>query len=121
MRVALYDPGASQAGTEMPVRLDPHLRCEDRRSQRRSFHDVGSMTGLPEGAMSVAAIRLTDVSEYLDRVRHSALMLAARITLPHFSVSSAMNLPKSPGERAIAMLPKSAKRALILGSARPAL
>ena len=29
---------------------------------------------------------------------HSALMLAARITLPHFSVSSAMNLPKSAGE-----------------------
>ena len=29
---------------------------------------------------------------------HSALMLAARITLPHFSVSSAMSLPKSAGE-----------------------
>src|SRR5215475_10126649 len=29
---------------------------------------------------------------------HSALMLRARITLPHFSVSSAMNLPKSVGD-----------------------
>ena len=29
---------------------------------------------------------------------HSALMLAARITLAHFSVSSAMSLPKSAGE-----------------------
>jgi hypothetical protein len=29
---------------------------------------------------------------------HSALMLAARITLPHFSVSAAMSLPKSEGE-----------------------
>ena len=29
---------------------------------------------------------------------HSALMLAARITLAHFSVSSAMNFPKSAGE-----------------------
>ena len=29
---------------------------------------------------------------------HCALMLAARITLPHFSVSSAINLPKSAGE-----------------------
>jgi hypothetical protein len=29
---------------------------------------------------------------------HAGLMLAARITLPHFSVSSAMNLPKSAGE-----------------------
>src|SRR6516162_6675602 len=28
---------------------------------------------------------------------HSALMLAARITLPHFSVSSAINFPKSVG------------------------
>src|SRR5262249_43276280 len=29
---------------------------------------------------------------------HSGLMLAARITLPHFSTSSAMSLPKSAGE-----------------------
>ena len=31
---------------------------------------------------------------------HSGLIFAARITLPHFSVSSAMNLPKSAGEPA---------------------
>jgi hypothetical protein len=30
----------------------------------------------------------------------SDLILAARITWPHFSVSSAMNLPKSAGEPA---------------------
>jgi hypothetical protein len=29
---------------------------------------------------------------------HSALILAARITSPHLSVSSAMSLPKSAGE-----------------------
>ena len=29
---------------------------------------------------------------------YSGLMLAARITLPHFSVSSAMSLPKSAGK-----------------------
>src|SRR6516162_3450552 len=52
---------------------------------------------------------------------HSGLMLAARITLPHFSVSSAMNLPKSAGEPASIVPPKSASRAFILGSARPAL
>ena len=52
---------------------------------------------------------------------HSGLMLAARITLPHFSVSSAMSLPKSAGEPASTVPPKSASRALILGSARPAL
>ena len=48
-------------------------------------------------------------------------MLAARITLPHFSVSSAMSLPKSAGEPASTVPPRSASRALILGSARPAL
>jgi hypothetical protein len=48
-------------------------------------------------------------------------MLAARITLAHFSVSSAINLPKSADEPASVVLPKSASRALILGSARPAL
>jgi hypothetical protein len=42
---------------------------------------------------------------------HSGLMLAARITLPHFSVSSAMNLPKSAGEPGNAIPPRSASRA----------
>jgi hypothetical protein len=51
----------------------------------------------------------------------SGLMLAARITLPHFSVSSAISLPKSAGEPASTVPPRSAMRALILGSARPAL
>src|SRR5262245_7814129 len=52
---------------------------------------------------------------------HSALMFAARITLAHFSVSSAMSLPKSAGEPASALPPDSAIRALIFGSARAAL
>src|SRR5262249_29980951 len=51
----------------------------------------------------------------------SALMLRARITLPHFSVSSAMSFAKSAGESASASPPRSASRALSLGSARPAL
>ena len=52
---------------------------------------------------------------------HSALMPANLITLPHFSVSSAMSLPKSAGESESAVAPKSASCALILGSARAAL
>src|SRR5262249_19010693 len=52
---------------------------------------------------------------------HSALMLATRITLPHFSVSSAMSFPKSAGEPPSRVPPRSASRALILGSARAAL
>src|SRR5206468_9742118 len=52
---------------------------------------------------------------------YSGLMLADRITLPHLSVSSAMSLPKSLGDPGSAVPPKSASRALILGSARPRL
>jgi hypothetical protein len=43
------------------------------------------------------------------------------ITLAHFSVSSAMSLPKSAGEPASGVPPKSASLALSLESARPAL
>src|SRR5215471_3379906 len=45
-------------------------------------------------------------------------MLAARITLLHFSASAAMNLPKSAGEPARDAVPKSASRAFMSGSAR---
>ena len=48
-------------------------------------------------------------------------MFAARMTLPHFSVSSAMSLPKSAGEPGIKVPPRSASRTFSLGSARPAL
>ena len=45
------------------------------------------------------AVRRTGFMErHLRLPDHSALMLAARITLPHFSVSSASSLPKSAGE-----------------------
>src|SRR5262249_49854467 len=52
---------------------------------------------------------------------HCGLMLAARKTLAHFSVSSAISLPKSAGESASTSPPRSASRALFLGSARAAL
>jgi hypothetical protein len=52
---------------------------------------------------------------------HSGLILVARITLPHFSVSAAMNLPKSAGDPGSTTPPRSARRAFILGSARAAL
>src|SRR5262249_16808458 len=54
-------------------------------------------------------------------LRHSGLMLAALITLLHFSVSSAISFPNSTGESASTSPPRSARRAFILGSARPAL
>src|SRR5262249_49582920 len=51
----------------------------------------------------------------------SALTPANFTTLPNFSISSAMNLPKSAGEPGSAVAPHSASRAFILGSARAAL
>jgi hypothetical protein len=53
--------------------------------------------------------------------RYSGLMLAARITLAHFSVSSAMNFLNSAGERTSGEPPRSARRAFTFGSARAAL
>src|SRR5215831_15096761 len=50
--------------------------------------------------------------------RYSALMLAARITFPHFSVSCAMNWLNSAGVIGIGKPPRSARRALVFGSAR---
>src|SRR5262245_53485557 len=52
---------------------------------------------------------------------HSGLMLAALITLPHFSVSAVMSFAKSLGEPGKAVPPSSVSRALILESARLAL
>jgi hypothetical protein len=91
-----------------------------------------AMSGLPEssrradiGRLSksaipvIAAIRLTEY--WIGLLRQSALMLAARITLPHFSVSSAISLPKLAGEPGSAATPNSVSRAFILGSARAAL
>ena len=49
-----------------------------------------------------------------DERPQSGLMLAARITLPHFSVSSTMNLPNSAGVIGIGRPPKSASRSVIL-------
>ena len=43
-------------------------------------------------------------------------MLAARTTLAHFSVSSAISLPKSAGEPGNTVAPRSANRAFSLGS-----
>src|SRR5262249_35340422 len=74
------------------------------------------------GVARALAIRRTDFMEYRRRAEHySALMLADLITLPHFSVSSAMSLPKSAGVNASVVTPKSARRALNFGFARAAL
>src|SRR5262245_6877976 len=58
-----------------------------------------------------------DIMEHHSAGGYSGLMLAARITLAHFSVSAAMSLPKSAAEPPSTVPPRSASRALILGSA----
>src|SRR5262245_38307767 len=55
------------------------------------------------------------------RESHCGLMLAARITLAHFSVSAVMRRPKSAGDPASGSPPRSATLAFILASTRPAL
>src|SRR5262245_11013328 len=56
-----------------------------------------------------------------DGAGHSALMPANFTTLPHFSVSSAMSLPKSADEPGSPVPPNSASRVWILRSRRLAL
>jgi hypothetical protein len=51
---------------------------------------------------------------------HCGLMPANFTTFAHFSVSAAMKLTNSSGEPANALPPRSASRALFLGSARTA-
>src|ERR1700730_143539 len=69
-------------------------------------------------------VRLTDVMKHSAGMRigvHSALMLATRITLAHFSVSAAIDFPNSTDVIDIGSTPKPASRAFIIGSAAAAL
>ncbi len=76
-----------------------------------------------EPVAAIAAIRRTGDYGIIARgnLDQSALTPANFTTLPHFSISSAMSLPKSAGEPTIAVAPRSANRTFILGSARAAL
>src|SRR5215510_8296597 len=72
---------------------------------------------------NVGGIRANENKEYLAAMGsgYSALMLAAVITLPHFSVSSAMNFPNSADVIDIGSTPKPSSRGFMLGSAAKAL
>src|SRR5215475_12488819 len=66
----------------------------------------------------------SDIRPHFDwdrRMPHSIVIFAARITLPHFSVSSDTSFAKSADEPATTTPPSSANRACALGSARPTL
>src|SRR5262249_41278000 len=75
--------------------------------------------GQERSAVSFAERDLWNVGATM--TAYSALMLAARITLPHFSVSSAISFPNSAGDNASTVPPKVASLALIFGSASAAL
>src|SRR5262245_13330749 len=63
----------------------------------------------------LAGIRATLWNVGATMTAYSVLMLAARITFAHFSVSSAMSLPKSAGEPTNGVPPRSASFALHFG------
>src|SRR5215470_11245938 len=75
----------------------------------------------PSGRISTPRFVERDVMEFPAGFLHCALMPANLITLAHFSVSSAMSLPKSAGEPGFGTLPNAAYRDLTSGAARPAL
>src|SRR5262249_10890918 len=109
-------PGADVRCTALPARRIPrHVR-----SWRPSAGDGGGLTPQTANWCAARDRRVSmDFAEWVMEYRgHSTLMLAARITLAHFSVSSAMSLPKSAGEPESTEAPRSARRALIVGSAR---
>ena len=94
---------------------------------RRTSKQVedGTFLDLPT-RLARMLLRLTAASAPTGTVaitlRHqSALAPENLTTLPHFSVSSAISLPKSAGEPASTVPPRSASRAFMLRSARPAL
>src|SRR5262245_27383298 len=78
------------------------------------------MSGVPESGR-VATSGFAERDLWNTSRDHSGLILAARITLPHFMVSSAISLAKSAGEPGSTVAPRLASRAWKLASARLAL
>jgi hypothetical protein len=97
-------------------RYDPNVSC--RALARKVDYRVELLATC---ARSEAFNRVKAVSDIIPISEFYGVMPANLITLAHFSISSAMNLPKSAGEPGSTVPPTSARRALNLASARPAL
>src|SRR5262249_54769788 len=82
---------------------------------------TAAVGGKADQIYSMRAFQPVAPSGYGAPRRYSGLMLAVRITLAHFSVSSAIIRPKSAGEPASVAPPVSVRRAFIVGSAKAAL
>src|SRR4051794_23766005 len=102
-------------------RRQPLTPCFGRRLFGRRFgghrEDVrtGPLTPLPQGERESDRARRPVIDSHRPQCPHSGLIFAARTTLPHFSVSSAMTLPKSAGKPASTVPPISTSRSLIFG------
>src|SRR6516164_5450010 len=90
---------------------------------KRTLDGMSGMSAYDPKRTFGGGARLMENMEYRrsDDRRYSTLMPAVRITLPHFSVSSVMNLANSAGELTNGCPPKSTRRAWKLESARIAL
>src|SRR6516225_463987 len=105
----------------------PSLRREDSSCQLGAVHtwhkaDIPIIfSDVPLLGVKRALLSHCGMSAPDRMVHYSALIPAARITLPHFSVSSVISLPYSAGEPDSGVPPMSASRVLIVASARPAL
>src|SRR6266436_3215683 len=103
---------------ELVAAFSPLARSPPTAAHAATRHRVrtlsGSRTSVPPFANDGYGISRRE-QDYL------GLMLAALIILPHLTVSSSMSLPKSAGEPASNVPPRSARFACILGSERLAL
>src|SRR5258708_4673804 len=101
------------------------LRFPDRRINSRSHDHYCGRIVLDENALlssSMGSAAQNRTRREMGRaIAYSGLMPAARTTLAHFPVSSAISLPNSPAEPGSGSPPMAAKRAFIPGSARAAL
>src|SRR5262249_25957651 len=125
VRQPLSHQACGDVGGSASRKADDNADRPRRIGLRPCYPRYGRQRGSARGQMQkISAVKFHSTPpEFQPTVsrNHSGLMFAARTTLPHFSVSSAISLPKSAGEPASGLPPRSASRALILWSTRPAL
>src|SRR5262249_19055314 len=117
--IALVGPGAGDVASAAEV--GQLTLCLDPRQDLREF---APQTGVASPSRTSAPCCSRNGRYGIfgrDRADYSALMPANFTTFAHFSVSSAMNFPKSAGEPANTAAPRSVRRFFMLGSARAAL
>ena len=101
------------AGLQKVAFLADYTKCSAFATVHESCHDPHATSrNVISGSRAAAKCRNARLSRRHLRPLHYGLMLAALITLPHFSVSSRMNFANSAGELGNTSAPRSASRAL---------